>query len=116
MQFLKVTLIGGALVLMGACGDNATERAATGGLGGAVVAGPVGAVAGATVGAALSMGGVAAQTLAGISAWNLAWFGVYFVLGFLLYAAVMGAIGASVNNIREAQPYMTPVMSCLSAG
>ena len=64
----------------------------------------------ATVGAALSMGGVAAQILAGISAWNLAWFGVYFVLGFLLYAAVMGAIGASVNNIREAQPYMTPVM------
>lgn len=54
MQFLKVTLIGGALALLAACGDNATERAATGGLGGAVVAGPVGAVAGATVGAATS--------------------------------------------------------------
>lgn len=64
----------------------------------------------ATVGTALSMGGIAAQILAGISAWNLAWFFVYFVLGFLLYAAVTGAIGASVNNIREAQPYMTPVM------
>lgn len=64
----------------------------------------------ATVGSALSMGGVAAQILAGISAWNIMWFLVYFVLGFLLYAAVMGAIGASVNNIREAQPYMTPVM------
>lgn len=64
----------------------------------------------ATAGAAFSMGGVAAQILAGISAWNIAWFLVYFVLGFLLYAVVMGAVGASVNNIREAQPYMTPVM------
>lgn len=68
----------------------------------------LGLLAGA--GTALSMGGIAAQILAGITAWNLIWFGVYFVLGFLLYAAVMGAIGASVNNIREAQPYMTPVM------
>lgn len=67
----------------------------------------------ATVGAAFSMGGVAAQILAGISAWNIAWFLVYFVLGFLLYAALMGAVGASVNNIREAQPYMTPVMLIL---
>ena len=39
---------------LAACGDNATERAATGGIGGAVVAGPIGAVAGATVGAATS--------------------------------------------------------------
>ncbi len=67
----------------------------------------------ATVGAALSLGGVASQILAGITAWNIIWFLVYFVLGFLLYAAVMGAIGASVNNIREAQPYMTPVMLLL---
>lgn len=40
------------LLALAACGNNATERAATGGLGGAVVAGPIGAVAGATVGAA----------------------------------------------------------------
>lgn len=40
-----------ALLALGACGDTVGERAATGGLGGAVVAGPVGAVAGATVGA-----------------------------------------------------------------
>ncbi|WP_323009937.1 hypothetical protein [Paracoccus sp. (in: a-proteobacteria)] len=39
------------LVLAG-CGDNATERAATGGLGGAVIAGPAGAVVGGTLGAA----------------------------------------------------------------
>jgi osmotically inducible lipoprotein OsmB len=40
------------LLALAACGDTATERAATGGVAGAVVAGPVGAVAGGTVGAA----------------------------------------------------------------
>ena len=67
----------------------------------------------AMAGSAFSLGGFASQVLSGISAWNVTWFCVYFVLGFLLYAAVMGAIGASVNNIREAQPYMTPVMLIL---
>ena len=38
--------------LLAACGDDPGERAATGGIGGAVVAGPVGAVVGGTVGAA----------------------------------------------------------------
>lgn len=47
-------IILGAVLLAGlaACGNNATERAATGGLGGAVVAGPAGAIVGGTVGAA----------------------------------------------------------------
>ena len=47
-------IILGAVLLVGlaACGNNATERAATGGLGGALVAGPAGAVVGGTVGAA----------------------------------------------------------------
>ncbi|MFT4012779.1 MAG: hypothetical protein QM682_05120 [Paracoccus sp. (in: a-proteobacteria)] len=52
MKYLTAAMIGGLLLVLAACGDNATERAATGGLGGALVAGPVGAVAGATVGAA----------------------------------------------------------------
>ncbi len=60
-------------------------------------------------GNAFHMGGIVSAILAGISAWNIFWFMVYFVLGFLLYAAVTGAIGAAVNNIREAQPFMTPV-------
>lgn len=51
MKSLSIALMGGLLFVVAACGDNVTERAATGGLGGAVVAGPVGAVAGATVGA-----------------------------------------------------------------
>lgn len=39
------------LLLVAACGDSVGERAATGGVAGAVVAGPVGAVVGGTVGA-----------------------------------------------------------------
>ncbi len=49
-KFLYVTYFGAALTLS-ACGDTAGERAATGGLGGLAVAGPVGAAAGATAGA-----------------------------------------------------------------
>jgi osmotically inducible lipoprotein OsmB len=45
-------VMGIAILGLSACGDTATERAATGGLGGAVVAGPAGAVVGGTVGAA----------------------------------------------------------------
>ncbi|HKV97482.1 MAG TPA: ABC transporter permease [Gammaproteobacteria bacterium] len=64
----------------------------------------------AIFGSMFQLGGFVSAILAAISAWNIAWFLVYFVLGFLLYAAVTGAIGAAVNNIREAQPYMTPVI------
>ena len=51
MRLQTVCLIGATIAALTACGSNVTERAATGGLGGAVSAGPVGAVAGATVGA-----------------------------------------------------------------
>jgi len=52
MSITRNTFIGVALLGLAACGNSATERAATGGLGGAVVAGPAGAVVGGTVGAA----------------------------------------------------------------
>lgn len=52
MHSLFATAASVMVLALAACGNNATERAATGGIGGAVVAGPVGAVAGATVGAA----------------------------------------------------------------
>ena len=45
----------GATFALAACGHNMTQRAATGAIGGAVVAGPVGAVVGATGGAAVSV-------------------------------------------------------------
>ncbi len=40
-----------SLLVVAACGDTVGERAATGGLAGAVVAGPPGAIVGGTVGA-----------------------------------------------------------------
>lgn len=44
----------GAAALLGACGHNMEQRAATGAVAGAVVGGPVGAAVGATAGAATS--------------------------------------------------------------
>ncbi|WP_299815630.1 hypothetical protein [uncultured Jannaschia sp.] len=53
-MFGRIVFLMGSLVGLAACGSGATERAATGGLGGAVLAGPAGAVVGGTVGAATS--------------------------------------------------------------
>ncbi|WP_410216504.1 hypothetical protein [Paracoccus sp. (in: a-proteobacteria)] len=50
MRILALGLCG-AMLTLAACGDNVRERAATGGVGGAVIGGPVGAVVGGTVGA-----------------------------------------------------------------
>jgi osmotically inducible lipoprotein OsmB len=50
----KLVMAVGCLTLvtsLAGCGDTVGERAATGGIAGAVVAGPVGAVVGGTVGA-----------------------------------------------------------------
>jgi ABC-type Na+ efflux pump permease subunit len=38
---------------------------------------------------------------------------VFFLVSFLLYASVFGAVGAAVNEIREAQSLMTPIMLVL---
>lgn len=50
MRIIATSLLG-ALLLVSGCGNTVSERAATGGLGGAAMAGPVGAVVGGTVGA-----------------------------------------------------------------
>ncbi len=42
--------MGAAALLLAACGSNMEQRAATGALGGLVVAGPIGAAVGAAVG------------------------------------------------------------------
>lgn len=52
MRGILMTGLSATVLLLAACGNNATERAATGGIGGAVVAGPAGAIVGGTVGAA----------------------------------------------------------------
>lgn len=54
MTVFRGIFITAGLLTLAACGNNPTERAATGGLGGAVVGGPAGAVVGGTVGAATS--------------------------------------------------------------
>lgn len=51
---LSLVLPVGAALALTACGHNMEQRAATGGIAGAAVAGPVGAVAGAAGGAAVS--------------------------------------------------------------
>ncbi|HET7649743.1 MAG TPA: ABC transporter permease [Gammaproteobacteria bacterium] len=61
-------------------------------------------------GGAVQLGGIVSAILASVTVWNIVWFLIYFVLGVLLYSAILGAVGASVNNIREAQPFMTPIM------
>jgi ABC-type Na+ efflux pump permease subunit len=40
---------------------------------------------------------------------------VFFFLSYLVFAAVFGAVGAAVNEMREAQSLMTPVMLMLMA-
>ena len=40
-------------------------------------------------------------------------FFVYFVLGYLLYAAILCSLGSLANNLKEAQNLMIPVQLCL---
>jgi ABC-type Na+ efflux pump permease subunit len=40
----------------------------------------------------------------------LASFVIYFLLGYLLYAAVLAGLGSLCNSVKEAQNFMTPVM------
>lgn len=51
MSITKTIAVLAATLTLAACGDTVGERAATTGLAGAAVAGPVGAAAGATAGA-----------------------------------------------------------------
>ena len=44
---------------------------------------------------------------------TLGYFMMFFVPGFLLYAAVMAALGSLCNELKEAQNMMTPVMMIL---
>lgn len=50
---LSLAAAAGLLLVLGACGHNVEQRAATGAVAGAVVGGPVGAAAGAAVGTAV---------------------------------------------------------------
>lgn len=41
---------------------------------------------------------------------------VYFVGGFLLFASIYAAVGASVNSMEEAQPFYMPIMLLMMFG
>ena len=41
---------------------------------------------------------------------TIAWMLLFFALAYFMFAAIMAAIGAAVNELREAQAMMTPVM------
>jgi len=41
---------------------------------------------------------------------SLAYFVIYYILGFLLIASVLAAVGSACNTIKEAQSMMMPVM------
>lgn len=52
-----------------------------------------------------------AFSISGLVSWQLiASFFVFFGLAYFMFAAMMAAIGAAVNDLREAQSLMTPVM------
>ncbi len=55
-NIISVLMVAGLACTAAACGHNTTQRAATGAVAGAVVAGPVGAVVGAGAGAAVAKG------------------------------------------------------------
>ncbi len=41
---------------------------------------------------------------------TIAWMLVFFALAYFMFASIMAAIGSAVNELREAQALMTPVM------
>lgn len=52
-----------------------------------------------------------AFSMTGLVSWQLlVSFFVYFALAYFMFAAMMAAIGSAVNDLREAQSLMTPVM------
>jgi len=42
-------------------------------------------------------------------------FGIYFLMGFFMVASLLAAVGSAVNDLREANSLMTPVMLILIA-
>ncbi len=46
---------------------------------------------------------------------KLVWLGLYFLMAFFLIGAVMAAIGSAVNELREAQSFMSVIMLAFMA-
>ncbi len=64
-----------------------------------------------TIFGGLGMAGLLAFALADlVPLYKLAWLGVFFIFAFFTIASLMAAIGAAVNDMREAQTLLSPVM------
>ncbi len=64
---------------------------------------------------AVGMAGLAAAAAIGLlEPALLAWLVVFFLIAYVTLAALMAAIGAAVNEIREAQSLLVPVMLAMS--
>jgi ABC-2 type transport system permease protein len=65
-----------------------------------------------------SGGGLVAASLQGmgdaVSGAQIGWFVVYYLLGFLMIASLMVAIGSACNTVKEAQNLMAPVSMMLA--
>ncbi len=60
---------------------------------------------------AIGIFALVAFSVTGLVSWQLlALFFVFFVLAYFMFAAMMAAIGSAVNDLREAQSLMTPIM------
>ena len=44
----------------------------------------------------------------------MAWFAVYYLLGFLMIASLMVAVGSACNTVKEAQNLMAPISMLLA--
>lgn len=64
-------------------------------------------------GSAGIFGLVAAAMLDFVDLSNLAYLAIYFVIAFSLIACLMAAVGSAVNDIREAQSLLGPIMIVL---
>jgi ABC-type Na+ efflux pump permease subunit len=67
-----------------------------------------------TIWAAGGLSGLAMNGMTLVPGWQLLLCVVYYLLGFLLFASLMVAVGSACNTLKEAQNLLAPVMAVLS--
>jgi len=73
----------------------------------------VGAVMLVIYGGAGVLGLIAAALADFVDLSNLIYLGIYFIIAFALIACLMAAVGSAVNDVREAQSLLAPIMIVL---
>lgn len=67
-----------------------------------------------TIWAAAGLSGLALQGISVVSGGQLALFLAFYLLGFLLFASLMVAVGSVCNTLKEAQNLLAPLMAVLT--